>query len=85
MKNHILLVTGSGRGIGAATALLAAKAGYDVCINYSTDQASAEATAAACRAEGVQALVVQADIAHEHELSACLPRVMRDLDRLAIW
>ncbi len=57
------IITGGGRGIGAATARLAAKSGYHVCINYASDTASAEMVAEACRREGVQAIAIKADIA----------------------
>ena len=60
--NKIALITGAGRGIGAATARLAAKAGYNVCVNYASDQAAAERVVADCVADGVRALAVQADV-----------------------
>ncbi len=60
-----LLVTGGSRGIGAATALLAAERGFDVAVNYTRDAAAAEAVAAGVRARGRQALVLQADVGDE--------------------
>lgn len=65
MANRIALVTGGGRGIGAATAVLAARAGYDVCVNYAADAARAETVAADCRGAGARSLAVQADIGDE--------------------
>jgi NAD(P)-dependent dehydrogenase (short-subunit alcohol dehydrogenase family) len=41
MNNKVLLITGSSRGIGAATAIQAAKEGYSVCVNYLNDEISA--------------------------------------------
>ncbi len=61
----VALITGSGRGIGAATARLLAKRHHAVCINYRHDHARAEAVAADIRAEGGEACCVQADIADE--------------------
>ena len=68
MSNKIALVTGSSRGIGAATARLAAKAGYDVCINFALDETRADSMATACRAFGVRAITVKADIGQEREV-----------------
>lgn len=59
----IAIITGGGRGIGAATTLLAAKAGYDVCINYVSDHESADRMVAECQELGVRAIAVKADIA----------------------
>ena len=70
MTNKIALVTGGGRGIGAATALLAARAGYDVCVNYASDRSRAEQVVAACQASGVRADAIKADIGIEAEVVA---------------
>lgn len=58
-----LLITGGGRGIGAATARLSGARGWRVAINYRADAAAAEATAAATRAGGGEAMLVQGDVA----------------------
>jgi NAD(P)-dependent dehydrogenase (short-subunit alcohol dehydrogenase family) len=58
----VLLVTGAGRGIGAATALAAARDGYAVAVNYLRDAASAQGVADAIRAAGGEAVAVQADV-----------------------
>ena len=63
-----LIVTGGGRGIGAATARLAAERGWDVCVGYRDDTASAERVAADCRAHGVQALAHRADVSVEDDV-----------------
>jgi NAD(P)-dependent dehydrogenase (short-subunit alcohol dehydrogenase family) len=68
--NPSLLVTGGSRGIGAATARLAAARGWDVAINYSRDAAAAESVAADVRAQGQRALVLQADVADESQVLA---------------
>ena len=59
----ILVVTGGGRGIGAASARLASEQGYQVCINYKSDQVSAEKLG-----KEIGALVVQADISIEEDV-----------------
>lgn len=63
-----VIVTGGGRGIGAATATLAARSGYAVAVNYAKDEASAERVVAAIRADGGSATAVQADVAVEADV-----------------
>lgn len=65
---QVMLVTGGGRGIGAATALLASRRGYAVCINYRSNAATAEALRAQIVAEGGEAIAVQADVGVEAEV-----------------
>ena len=60
---RVCVVTGSSSGIGAATARLFAKNGWNVVVNYSREAAPAEAVASDCRALGGEALVVKADVA----------------------
>jgi len=57
----IMVVTGAGRGIGAAVARLAGARGYDVCVNYARSQRPAEAIASEIRAKGQRAVALQAD------------------------
>ena len=56
--NKVVIVTGGGRGIGAATARLAAERGYAVCVNYRRNRAAAEAVVARIEAAGGKALAV---------------------------
>ncbi len=65
---EVLLVTGASRGIGAATALLAAERGYAVCINYRTNADSALHVVSAIERAGGRALAVQADVATEADV-----------------
>jgi NAD(P)-dependent dehydrogenase (short-subunit alcohol dehydrogenase family) len=74
----VLLITGSGRGIGAATARLAAARGYDVAVNYKSDAKSADEVAAAVKAQGRNALAIQADMGKEAEIA----RMFEAADRL---
>lgn len=64
----ILLVTGGGRGIGAATARLGAQAGYAVCVNYRSDEASARRVVGEIESAGGQALAIQADVSVESDV-----------------
>ena len=80
--NPILLVTGGSRGIGAATAVLAAQRGWDVAINYARDANAAHAVADQVRAFGRRALVVQADVAVEAEVLAMFAAVDREFGAL---
>ena len=61
----VLVVTGASRGIGAATALLAARQGYAVCVNYLQQKAPAQAVVDAITAQGGTAVAVQADVSQE--------------------
>ena len=65
---QILLVTGGGRGIGAATARLAVRRGYAICVNYLQNHNAAEAVVRAIEEDGGQAIAVQADIGVESEV-----------------
>jgi 3-oxoacyl-[acyl-carrier protein] reductase len=64
-ERKVCVITGSSTGIGAATARLYARNGWDVVINCSREVAPAEAVAAECRACGVDALVVKADVSSD--------------------
>jgi NAD(P)-dependent dehydrogenase (short-subunit alcohol dehydrogenase family) len=80
--NRVLLITGGSRGIGAATAVLAAERGWDVAINYTHDAAAAEAVAARVRTLGRRALTVRADVAQEAEVLAMYAAVDQSLGPL---
>jgi NAD(P)-dependent dehydrogenase (short-subunit alcohol dehydrogenase family) len=58
----ILLITGGSRGIGAATARLAGRRGYDVAVNYASDVAAAEGVVADVRKAGGRAVAIKADV-----------------------
>jgi len=75
----VAIITGSGRGIGAATARLAARRGYAVCVNYLKNEARADAVVAEIRAGGGRAIMVQADTAVEDEVIKLFERVDLEL------
>jgi NAD(P)-dependent dehydrogenase (short-subunit alcohol dehydrogenase family) len=66
--NKVLLVTGGSRGIGAATALLAAQNGWSVAVNYTANSLAADEVVRQIRASGGQAMSVQADVADEAQV-----------------
>jgi NAD(P)-dependent dehydrogenase (short-subunit alcohol dehydrogenase family) len=78
----VLIVTGGGRGIGAATARLAAKKGYAVCINYLHDRASADAVAQDIRDQGGSAIAVPGDVASEQDVVRLFAECDRSLGPL---
>ena len=72
---EVILITGSSRGIGAATALLAARQGYAVCVNYLRAAPAAEALCARIVAEGGEAIAVQADVSVEADVERLFDEV----------
>lgn len=77
--NNVVVITGAGRGIGAATALLAAQRGYAVCVNYRSNRAAADAVVNAITRNGARAIAVAADIAVEAEVVDMFTTVDREL------
>jgi len=65
MKKNIILITGGGRGIGAATALIAATRGYSVCINYRHNHDAANRVVKNIIAAGGEAIAIAADVTSE--------------------
>ena len=79
---NVLVVTGGGRGIGAATAILAAARGYAVCVNYVRNRSAAEAVAGKIAAAGGTAAAVAADVSREEEVVRLFEQVDRGLGPL---
>ena len=79
---QVLLVTGGSRGIGAATALLAASKGYAVAVNYTSHAAAADEVVGRIVAAGGKAIAVQADVAREEQVLAMFARIDAQLGRL---
>ncbi len=74
-----MIVTGGGRGIGAATARLGAQRGYGVCVNYLENTKAAQAVVREIEAAGGRAIAVQADVAEEDQVERLFEAVDRDL------
>jgi NAD(P)-dependent dehydrogenase (short-subunit alcohol dehydrogenase family) len=80
--NKVLLITGGSRGIGAATARLAAERGYAVCINYRQNATAAEALVHEIESAGGKAIAVAADIAIESDIVRMFETVDKKLGPL---
>jgi NAD(P)-dependent dehydrogenase (short-subunit alcohol dehydrogenase family) len=75
MDSPVVLITGGSRGIGAATALAAARAGYAVALSFQTDGQAAQSVVRAIEVLGGQALAIQADVAQEDSVLAMFAAV----------
>ena len=78
----VLIITGGGRGIGAATAQLAAQRGYAVCVNYMRQQKAAQAVVEKIKASGGKAIAIQCDISKEQEVKRLFEQVDEELGRM---
>ena len=81
-QKKVLLVTGGSRGIGAATALLAARQGWAVAVNYTANSLAADEVVRAIRAEGGAAITVQADVADEAQVLRMFEQLDAQFGRL---
>lgn len=79
IRRKVIIVTGSSRGIGAATALEAARQEYSVCINYLNDEKSAYQVADQISKIGVPYIVVQADVSQEEQVKMMFERTDAEL------
>ena len=80
----VALVTGAAKRIGKSIALRLAENGWHVAIHYRKSAAKAEAVAAEVRLRGGKAMTVEADLMHEHEVEAIVPRVAEHLGPLSL-
>jgi NAD(P)-dependent dehydrogenase (short-subunit alcohol dehydrogenase family) len=78
-----LVVTGGSRGIGAATARLAAQSGYAVCVSYLEDHSAAASVVKEIQAAGGTAISIQADMGQESSILSLFERVDRELGPLS--
>jgi len=81
---RVILITGGGRGVGAATARLAAERGYDVAISFASNEAAARAVADDVTASGRTALAVQADSADPEQVARLFSAIDREFGRLDV-
>lgn len=80
--NKVLLITGGGRGIGAATARLAAREGWAVAVNHTANALAADEVVHEIRTSGGTAIAVRADVADEAQVLRMFERVDAELGRL---
>ncbi len=80
--SRLVLITGGSRGIGAAAALLAARDGYAVAVNYTANSLAADEVVRQIRSGGGQAMAVQADVAVEAEVLAMFDKIDAKFGRL---
>lgn len=84
MSKKVVLITGASRGIGAATAKLFAQHGYDVCLNYKSNQQAAESLQSEIRSLGVKCLCVAADVADEAQVVSLFEAVDHSLGPISV-
>jgi NAD(P)-dependent dehydrogenase (short-subunit alcohol dehydrogenase family) len=84
MGGEVTLITGASRGIGAATALEAARRGHAVCVNYRANRAAAESVVRAITEAGGRAIEVAADVSAEADVARLFARVDAELGPLSV-
>lgn len=77
-----MLITGASRGIGAATAILAAQQGYAVAVNYRHSKSAAYEVVSRIAAKGGKAAAIQADVSREEDIIRLFSEVDRQFGRL---
>ncbi|HCH1968276.1 SDR family oxidoreductase [Vibrio parahaemolyticus] len=82
--SKVVLITGGGRGIGAATSKLFASKGYAIRINYKSNSASADALAQDIRAAGGRCITVQADVSVENDVFRLFEQIDDELGSLSV-
>jgi NAD(P)-dependent dehydrogenase (short-subunit alcohol dehydrogenase family) len=79
-----MLITGGSRGIGAATAVMAAERGYDLALSFASNEAAADEVVRTCSAAGAEVIAVRADVAIEDDILALFEEVEEAFDRLDV-
>ncbi|WP_312397606.1 SDR family oxidoreductase [Stutzerimonas kunmingensis] len=82
--SRVMLITGASRGIGAATARLAAFQGYALCLNYYQREDAVKQVLEQVRAAGVSAMTVKADVADESQVLQMFDMIDREFGRLDV-
>ncbi|MGY4825381.1 SDR family oxidoreductase [Stutzerimonas chloritidismutans] len=82
--SRVMLITGASRGIGAATARLAAHQGYALCLNYHQREDAVKQVLEQVHAAGVSAITVKADVADEGQVVQMFDMIDREFGRLDV-
>ena len=82
MHKPVIVITGGSSGIGAATALLAAQRGYDICFSYHSKESNAQDVATKIREFGADVIFVQADVSKESDILNLFAQVDSNFGRL---
>jgi len=82
MEKPLMLITGGSQGIGAATALLAAQRGYNICFTYLSEEAVAQQTAQKIKALGARVLYIQTDVGKEADILRLFAQLDQEFGRL---
>ncbi|MDE1177539.1 MAG: SDR family NAD(P)-dependent oxidoreductase [Edaphobacter sp.] len=80
----LMLITGGSRGVGAATARLAAERGYDVALSYVSNESAALAVVADVKAFGRRALAIRADSADPNQIKQLFMGIDREFGRIDV-
>lgn len=81
-NNKVALITGSGSGIGAATAIFLSQQNVNVAINYSNNQEGALTVSKTCEENGAEALIVKANVSHQSECDSMVEEVINKWGRI---
>jgi len=81
--SKVALITGSSRGIGAATALALAKTGYDICLNFKSNEGAARQISSTIESLGQKCVAIKADVSDEREVIDLFLELDKKLGRLS--
>ncbi|MEK9650400.1 MAG: SDR family NAD(P)-dependent oxidoreductase [Gammaproteobacteria bacterium] len=82
--SKVVLITGASRGVGAATALVFSKFGFDVVLNCSSTKVDAELIAKECSLNGVRTLVIESDISEEENCRSLIEETIQSFGQLDV-
>ncbi|MDA0194006.1 MAG: SDR family NAD(P)-dependent oxidoreductase [Bacteroidetes bacterium] len=81
-NSKVAIITGSATGVGAATAILLARRGWNVVINYSRSKTEAEDTAKLCKSNGADFLIIEADVSSDEQSANMVSQTIKRWGRL---